>query len=319
MTFAIRRRAGITLIEVLVVVGIVAVLVAILIPAVSAVRESARRQACANNMHQIGTALNTYTTTFNVLPSGISGKGYSVHSTMLPFLGQQSLFNSLNYQLDAAFNKGLGKANSTAAFTSLATFNCPSERNLGEKSFATTNYAANGGFGVLKYGFNGVFIDGTGGDSSYNMIGYHAISDGTSHTAAFTEWVLGTARKDVESGMVAVFKLPKNTVEGAYENFVQNCIDLNEFTTKQARSKPCEWVDGTYGNSIVHFAIKPNGHSCMNGNSLAFGAITANSYHSGGVNTLFLDGHISLIPSSINASSWRALSTRSGAEVVDDF
>ena len=100
------RRSGFTLIELLVVIAIISVLIALLLPAVQAAREAARRIQCINNVKQIGLAMHNYVDSNNVLPAaemqflGLpNGSNFSAISQVLPFLEQSSLFNSINFSL----------------------------------------------------------------------------------------------------------------------------------------------------------------------------------------------------------------------------
>ena len=91
---------GFTLIELLVVIAIIGVLIALLLPAVQAAREAARRAQCANNLKQIGLALHNYHDAHGVLPPGYvyqpgyATGGFGWASMILPYMEQTPLFNA---------------------------------------------------------------------------------------------------------------------------------------------------------------------------------------------------------------------------------
>jgi prepilin-type N-terminal cleavage/methylation domain-containing protein len=100
-----KRCQGFTLVELLVVIAIIGILVALLLPAIQAAREAARRSQCSNNLKQIGLAMHKYHDTFNCLPPGSvernSSNALDKHLTnwgvaILPFLEQESLFETYN-------------------------------------------------------------------------------------------------------------------------------------------------------------------------------------------------------------------------------
>ena len=112
-------RRAFTLIELLVVIAIIAVLIGLLLPAVQAAREAARRSQCTNNLKQIGLAVHNYHSATNAIPPSGSRTGYgpwgcaipgaanswpqyySMKTHLLPYLEQVQVYNSFNFNLDA--------------------------------------------------------------------------------------------------------------------------------------------------------------------------------------------------------------------------
>jgi len=160
-----RSRSGFTLVELLVVIAIIGVLIALLLPAVQAAREAARRSQCGNNAKQIGLGLHNYHSTQGVIPPGVLNSGAlamtsgsvvnyqgGVKNTpgwalLLPFLEQQALWNKLDFK--CAFGRGyiangpgdivLPDVNAPYLATRISVLECPSARNMGEfKPYATT-------------------------------------------------------------------------------------------------------------------------------------------------------------------------------------
>jgi prepilin-type N-terminal cleavage/methylation domain-containing protein/prepilin-type processing-associated H-X9-DG protein len=129
-------RSAFTLVELLVVIAIIGVLVALLLPAVQAARESARRMSCTNNLKQIALALHNHEGVYRVLP-------YSKRDTLpqrswapdaLPFLEQSNMVSGASYDLNENWWRsttyaGVAIPNSTTVRTHLAVFNCPSTPN----------------------------------------------------------------------------------------------------------------------------------------------------------------------------------------------
>ncbi|MBC8113337.1 MAG: DUF1559 domain-containing protein [Candidatus Saccharimonas sp.] len=124
-----------TLIEVLVVIGIIGLLVALLLPAVQNVRESARRTQCQNHLHQLGLALHNYHDTHQVLPPGCVwssmdptlNQGWGWGAMLLPHLDQQLLFESLGVN-DGTLGTALASAGQQPFFKRpLHFYVCPSD------------------------------------------------------------------------------------------------------------------------------------------------------------------------------------------------
>ena len=97
------KRAAFTLIELLVVIAIIGVMVGLLLPAVQAAREAARRMSCGNNLKQLGLAIHNYESAFKLLPrAGTLDKDFSVQARMLPLIEQSGLYEALDFA-DVAF------------------------------------------------------------------------------------------------------------------------------------------------------------------------------------------------------------------------
>jgi prepilin-type N-terminal cleavage/methylation domain-containing protein/prepilin-type processing-associated H-X9-DG protein len=133
-----RRRAGFTLVELLVVIAIIGVLVALLLPAVQAAREAARRMQCTNNMKQIALAVHVYESSHREFPPAFVSNGDAQHNMLtyiLPQLEQQAIYNA--YRFDKPWNDALNK---TATEVNLPAFRCPSTPSNGDQWLA--DYAA---------------------------------------------------------------------------------------------------------------------------------------------------------------------------------
>lgn len=130
-------RRGITLIELLVTISIIAILISLLLPAVQSARESARRAQCASHLKNLGLAISSFATAHQGFPRvvtslnpGVSNTNvspYSMHCQLLPYLEATSLFNAINLGLDFALDASFPSANSTVSKSGLVVFLCPSD------------------------------------------------------------------------------------------------------------------------------------------------------------------------------------------------
>ena len=217
------RRTAFTLIELLVVIAIVATLVALLLPAVQKMRDSANLLTCKNNLRQIGMALHDYHNVNGSFPVGYydptpwpqtdNGPGWGWASFLLPFLEQQPLYELIDFSLDVG-----DPANAAVVTTYLKVFRCPSDdvpqtftvTNGGSNSWtlAQSNYVAcNGNDGVDDFTtppHTGAFVRATKGFRVVN------ITDGLSNTffvgertgrLSYSTWIGGpTGAKPLSAG-----------------------------------------------------------------------------------------------------------------------
>jgi len=177
----------------LVVIAIIAILIALLLPAVQQAREAARRTQCRNNLHQIGLAVHNYIDSHGCLPSAIvsasidytscwascasggydstgAGQRTSWLAMILPYMDESALYNAINMSRTMIDNS-TGLANTTVMRAQLAQYMCPSDRKPGQLSGnkAYFNYAGVDGswynghtnYGYTRWGvFNNVFNNG---------------------------------------------------------------------------------------------------------------------------------------------------------------
>ena len=334
------------------VIAIIAVLIALLLPAVQAAREAARRSQCVNNLKQIGLAVANYESTNGVLPptgcGGYTEPGYndfSMKTRLLPYMEQSPIYNSLN-QSYFAISKVIPAIQTTAIGTTIATFLCPSDANdpnytvAGSKT-GLNSYGNNIG---TCYTMNGLQFDGPAWRMEDTAKGgatpLAAITDGTSNTAMHSEFLRG---KNTRVGRQAVYtstlQSQNSTIPyspypaaggwGPTLSLVASTCQPNLSTTATADYKGATWADGQAGagGSYSHL-IAPNKPTCYFANKAFATAgesfighdditmINASSYHPGGVNVGFLDGSVKFIKDTISLATWGAIATRAGGEVV---
>ncbi len=309
-----KRRSAFTLIELLVVIAIIAVLIGLLLPAVQKVREAAARMSCQNNLKQIGVGLHNYHSSYQTLPPGSNSSGFTVVALLLPFLEQNNVYNQIN--LNGSPDDPA--ANGVPYATPIKMLICPSDPFvILPQGTAGNNYFANYGTNINFFG-NSTVANGTFAlrDSGIPLI---KITDGTSNTAAFSELLKGDFNNAAYSKAdwinVSAVGLP-STADQAY-SICQSANPQN--LSYQCFSSGGEWLsDDSTGTAYTH-VVPPNTTNCVWLENLTF-AITASSAHPSGVNLLLCDGSVHFVANSISLTTWRALGTRNGGEVLgNDF
>lgn len=293
------RRYGLTLIELLVLISVLALLAAILLPPVQAAREAARKARCGNNLKQIGLALAQYETYCGLFPPAAGLNGFSPLARILTHMDQKPLFDSFNFEHGPS-----AWVNVTARETPIATFLCPSDPDSQDHLPSNwTSYAASKGV----HGSDGIFAERvTVGDAR----------DGLSSTVAFAEIVRGgsVTERDPRG---SVFRI--GPVEGTdwLPEFTLRCRSVDVTLAPVGYThKGASWSHGYFGAALYNHVLMLNQFSCVNGSSFIQGAWTAGSRHPGGCHVMHADGHVAFQRETTSLAVWRALGTKSGGEIV---
>jgi prepilin-type N-terminal cleavage/methylation domain-containing protein len=329
------RPIGFTLIECLVVIGIIGILIGLLLPAVQSAREAARRATCAANLKQLGIAIHAYHDVHGCFPISsapstsptVYRSYYSQLTRMLPFLDLASLHNSINFAtgtfpIDVPFTPPWSETrinvhNQTVIQTQLALFLCPSDGSLMEG--ACNNYRGNSGVGYYFMpgitrpdSGNGIFPEAV-------IVSNSMVSDGLSHTAAFSERLRGSGRADRPEPHRDSLGLEGTPFTA--DILVKSCriAASGPFRNQGFPYNGRWWFWCGFERTQYNHAQPPNGSvmDCLWGASAtAPGMATARSAHPGGVNLMLGDGSVRFQTDQTDTWLWRALGTRNGSEVM---
>ena len=115
---------------------------------------------------------------------------------------------------------------------------------------------------------------------------------------------------------MSVFQLVNLPYNVETDQFVAACRGADFATVPLIGWKGFEWTSAFTGSTLMTYMLPPNGPSCQNRGNVGDAILTAGSYHGGGANVAFADGHVQFVRDGIALPLWRALSTRAGHEVV---
>jgi prepilin-type N-terminal cleavage/methylation domain-containing protein len=309
-----RKSPGFTLVELLVVITIIGILIALLLPAVQAAREAARRLQCGNNLKQIGLAIHNYASTHNSFPPGslvgdiatwpsVSPKNprTPVVFFLYPFLEQSNLAAQFDWSA-GPYGFFYGTQQNNKVFENLVgVFSCPSETR---SVYVDPMYSANNRIPKISYvpcrGL-GTVADVVGNKSLRGVFGpscvwttrFADIRDGTSQTVMYGEAIQTPDGPDLRTAVVdddVGFFTTVNTPNTSVPDVVYPALCVNQPT----RNEPCT------GNSNQQQT-----------------SISSRSRHPGGVQGCLADASVHFFSDTINASNWNALGTIDRGEQAD--
>jgi prepilin-type N-terminal cleavage/methylation domain-containing protein/prepilin-type processing-associated H-X9-DG protein len=345
-----RGRRGFTLIELLVVIAIIAILIGLLLPAVQKIREAANRMKCTNHLKQMGLGLHNYESTYLYFPT--SGEGndptnqstvmdfQSTHTQLLPFIEQDNVYRLINQTLP------YNHPTHNAAFkTKIPIFLCPSngmyrddpqgygqtdympvaytdiDPTTGARETNTPKIYRNAGLLTPHYSmapgasYSGspIAVGSTSGMVKRSPRGHGGIIDGTSNTIAIIEDA-GKAHESFSPFMKA--------------NYADGCSDCVDKSPTGLRNN-YRWGEPDNGNGVsgphqdsVNKTARINNNATPNGGPVSCPWSLNNcgpndepfSFHPGGANALFGDGHVQFVRDSINGAALRYLMTADGGD-----
>ena len=303
-------RAGFTLVELLVVIAIIGILIALLLPAVQAAREAARRMQCGNNLKQIGLAALNYESAFRSFPidmthfneGGARLNGASWLVRILPFLEQKPLYDALDLGGDAQDGHGIFNAvNHDAIRQRLGIYSCPSDAvtNL-VKTNVWRAVPANLPLAVTSYA--GVLGPHDAGNASL----FGGESDCHNYTSYGTPECMGMFWRHGFMRPVTIASIRDGTSRTLMAGEVRP--DLDDFKV---------WPIGNGTASRTHAPINYQAPEPVDPwewrNQSGF-----RSTHPGGAGFVHADGHVSFLSESIATDVYRGLSTRAGGETVQE-
>ena len=305
-----------TLVELLVVITIIGILISLLLPAVQAAREAARRLQCSNNLKQVGLAMHNFESQNGTFPPGVMAKirfsyAYDVNNgfewtyflhLLLPHLEQQAYHDALRgpkFDLPNPWSEPT-KWPSTVNNVVLPMLLCPSDSMGGNMVDTSLN-----GLNLSKTNYLGIFsgrndTDGyvVGTASGRGVFRYHsgtplaAIKDGTSNTMAVAEYLKGMdstdARGDFYTNRAGCQCL--YVTLGPNSNAPDNLLSWHSSfcPTDGSRNQPEENLPCTGGDNDTNYA-------------------SPRSRHPGGVNAVFCDGSAHFIQNGVDSTTWQNL------------
>jgi prepilin-type N-terminal cleavage/methylation domain-containing protein len=337
------RHRGFTLVELLVVIAIIGVLVALLLPAVQAAREAARRSQCSNNLRQMGIAAHNHHDVIGILPPGSFNRQFfeitkdptipnnpngrfgwermSFITALLPFMEQKPLYDKvITYTLQdrRPWSQNLfnGSTERSPYETRVPTLVCPSDinGNLPNRQpnvwLAPTSYHINRGDIMMAFDWwesRGVSAQGVRAD-----VPFSAINDGTANTLLFSEVCIGktpTRGASIRGGVaINVSGLNQDTNPSLCHarrgpNETLNGDAEMSFDGSGQWGIGRRWGDCSSVYTQFFTVMPPNTPSCSQGRAEHWALITASSYHPGGVNVVLCDASVRFISNSINAGN----------------
>jgi prepilin-type N-terminal cleavage/methylation domain-containing protein len=336
------KRQAFTLVELLVVIAIIGILIALLLPAVQAAREAARRSQCTNNLKQLGLAMHNYHDTHKVFPrngyrsnSWAVWEQYSVNVMILPYIEQMPLYRQFDYTI------GFWDAKNITAFrTKLAAFLCPSASPFVNSNVDGSWCGPGGHYGWCSGSSVNTSWGSTGAASDFNgmfMVSKEMtmadVSDGLSNTIMASEFLSADGDTGKATYPYDVFYSSDSAYNAVVDKHFPTQAELNTIGTacQTPSGNPSNngsvWAWYGHAYSLFNTAAPPNwtypscGGACCPGGAQdwGFGIIPPRSMHPGGVNIALGDASVRFVGNTVDLLTFQRLGNRKDGQPVGQF
>ncbi len=315
------RRRAFTLVELLVVIAIIGILIALLLPAVQAAREAARRSQCTNNLKQMALAFHNYVDTHKKFPAyqypvvGTNAwQGHSALTMILPYVEQSAVYDQIDWR--QAWD---GANNNNSRRAKISAFICPTDGPYVDTGFGGTNYVVCGGARIDFYTTSsplpssGIFIPRR--ESTFADI-----RDGTSNVIMLSEILKGdnntgslNMKRDVTQPLPA--GTDQFTPSSEVESMGVACDSAA--TSYQQINMGRDYMASIPAQCAFNTIAPPNWKhiTCCRGGGFGYacdrnGIVPPRSFHPGGVNTALGDASVRFISDTIDLTIWQRAGAR---------
>ncbi len=345
-------RSAFTLIELLVVIAIIGILIALLLPAVQAAREAARRIQCTNHMKQVGVALHNHENDKKRFPASMTGysplprkggggkqwTGFTAQTQLLPYLEEMELYDRIDFT-----NRWLSFINQNVAKSAVPVYTCPSDNSLGRV------YTTNGGpphhppDTLFEWSRSNFVV--CAGKTQMCPISF-TILQTRLPALRNAPWLPPVILSEFKSEGAFVLEVGRKLSEFT-DGLSQTALGSEVLAGRDERGNPENgnkydprgiWFSGFGGGAIYEHRFTPNSSNpdffrfvssceplpppvdmpCVTGSTEEEMYFSARSRHPGGVNVLFGDGRVEFTSDDIDLVVWQAIATVAGGEVAGE-